>query len=766
MNKNNDAYKGKTKTDEKSDVQNLDTTQPNPLNKFASFNTIFTLSALTRLELETLSYWDTSYKPQNIIARSGGIGDPNAKENASFKVTVGGAVDTGDAPSDKTLDTVRETQAGLDKAMADVRNILNRGFDFYFQSVNIKTLPSASNDRMMTSVTTIDMEIIEPLGLSFIQSIRAAAYNSGFLDHVDAPFLLTIDYRGFDENGESLSTGDSYVRKIPIKFIKVAVNVTGGGSVYTIRAIPTSEFAFVDRLNYTRAQFTVNTEGTLSSFCKDFTKKLNEQTSEEQKGKFFERADQYVVTCDPKLDKEFADKQTQEKILMQDTNNPSTIDQNTQAKSFQKDQSKTPVGQFAKGTGIHAILSQVMKVVDPFSDMDSFYKQWTEKANGDLANQISDLKTPEQREQFLKENEDRFYVNFFKINSSIHHTTGPVDNITKKHTALMHYHIEPYKIHILNFAQPGLSANIKEFLENTRQFMARKRYDYIFTGQNTEVLSLDINYNIAYYASKYKGLQQQQNRTDQPVNNLSNSSVLYSRDGQVEVNLPLMAYPGGGKTTNVGLYGANEAYDSFLDSFSNPGADMVAIDMEIRGDPIYLSANQFNIMEKPKNLEGGVYQNVNASKTKLGTGEAYDVRTQSYNLNLAEPFVMINFKSPVDIDLNTGLYKFDQGDQVVFNGLYRVVTIENKFDGGTFTQQLRLIRLKNQGNKVTKATGEKTNDTYLAGLLDSPIPAEDFTDFLDDGSNGFLDNILNWVKQKIKKAQALSNNNPFGGNGA
>ena len=89
INMSENAYTGNTTNDAKSDVQNLDTTQPNPLNKFASFNTIFTLSALTRAELETLSYWDTSYKPQNIIARSGGIGDPNTKENASFEVSVG-----------------------------------------------------------------------------------------------------------------------------------------------------------------------------------------------------------------------------------------------------------------------------------------------------------------------------------------------------------------------------------------------------------------------------------------------------------------------------------------------------------------------------------------------------------------------------------------------------------------------------------------------------------------------------------------------------
>jgi hypothetical protein len=178
--------------------------------------------------------------------------------------------------------------------------------------------------------------------------------------------------------------------------------------------------------------------------------------------------------------------------------------------------------------------------------------------------------------------------------------------------------------------------------------------------------------------------------------------------------------------------------------------------MEIRGDPVYLSANQFNTMEIPTNPEGGTYENKNSSKTATGY-QAYDDRSKSYNLNLAEPYVLVNFKAPVDIDLNTGLYKFNQGEDVVFNGLYRVVTIENRFVGGTFTQMLQLIRLKNQGDKVTTPSPE--------GVVDLPFGTIDKInlDALYDDVNVFTQSLwqklTGWVKEKF----TFSNQSGVGG---
>ena len=55
--------------------------EPNPLFKFASYNYLFTLSALTEKEIRNQVSLSNS-KPKNIISRSGGIGAGTPEENS------------------------------------------------------------------------------------------------------------------------------------------------------------------------------------------------------------------------------------------------------------------------------------------------------------------------------------------------------------------------------------------------------------------------------------------------------------------------------------------------------------------------------------------------------------------------------------------------------------------------------------------------------------------------------------------------------------
>ena len=68
--------------------------------------------------------------------------------------------------------------------------------------------------------------------------------------------------------------------------------------------------------------------------------------------------------------------------------------------------------------------------------------------------------------------------------------------------------------------------------------------------------------------------------------------------------------------------------------------------------------------------------------------------------------IRLNFRTPIDIKSN-GMYDF--GDSVgvdAFSGLYMVNTLTSSFSGGQFTQELAMIRRKNQ--QLTEvATEEK-----------------------------------------------------------
>ena len=785
-----DAMDGKTVIN-KSTTINTNLTEDNPLNAYASYIPVFTLSALTRDEVQTLKYYKDNYKPQNIIARTGGLGgNSNAVSNNDFRTDRGALTELQKRfhstvrPQDPVrLDDItilpgtQSQQERLLGAIDTAKSILERAFDFFFESVNITTVPSASNDRRLTSVTNIDMTIHEPLGLSLIQVIRGAANNAGFIDHVDAPYLISIDYKGFDDNGKPVVMDSAYQRKIPIKFTKMEIDVTQSGSTYTIKAVPFNEFGLVNRFNYTRQDMFITDQGDLASFCKSLTEKLNDQTALETKKTLYDSdntADHYIVTCDPDLNGKFVELDTIDSYNMLDItqgdidtylNVANDIDQ---ARIDRIKTSKQPRGQIAKGTAIHELLVQAMKAITPYGDWKEFLKQWAVKASGDMSDDLDKLISDEAKAKFVRDNEDKFYVNWFRVQTTIT-LKQEYDKINKMHGKIIHYHIEPYKIHILNFSQPGLHSKFRDFWQQNRKFIARKKYDYIFTGQNTEILDLSIKYNVAYFASRFTALQQEQYSTKEKP---TISSDPYSKEEIVEVDLPHRGSPGVGKTTNVGLYGINEGFDQFLDAFTNPDGDMVQLDMEIRGDPIYISANQFNVMQPPEGAAltspsgPGIYKNKNLSIDNEKT-IAYSERTRSFNLNQGEPFILINFKAPVDINLNTGLYEIGGADQVAFNGLYRVVKIENIFDRGVFKQRLRCIRMKDQGHKVSTPTFQ----TRISDPKFGNVPIEDITTmYVDDYYNGYSDTgdtIIDFFKKKLDKVidvlRNLKNNTPSDG---
>ena len=180
-----------TSTDDKTQPV-VDISEPNQLFEYASYNVLFTLSALGQGELENTKLLMQS-APHDIIARSSGIG-PDANGTTTNVVDEVGL--TGD-PNDKIINSPgnERLKGALEKSQATLAN--NR--DIYFKSVNMNAIPGLNEQRRLTGVTQIKMELIEPAGISLLEKVRGAAFNNGYLDHLDAPFLLTMNFTGFDE---------------------------------------------------------------------------------------------------------------------------------------------------------------------------------------------------------------------------------------------------------------------------------------------------------------------------------------------------------------------------------------------------------------------------------------------------------------------------------------------------------------------------------------------------------------------------------------
>ena len=134
-----------------------------------------------------------------------------------------------------------------------------------------------------------------------------------FLDYADAPFLLTIEWKGWDEHSRPIKTEDSLIRKIPILLSRVEFTVNEGGAVYTIIAVPYNDFALMDRYNKPRsdgnikAKYLTRNQGRGTStedssyWDEQVIALLNDDMEEEKRLGLRKYPDRYEIKFDPEI---------------------------------------------------------------------------------------------------------------------------------------------------------------------------------------------------------------------------------------------------------------------------------------------------------------------------------------------------------------------------------------------------------------------------------------------------------------------------------
>ena len=92
----------------------------------------------------------------------------------------------------------------------------------------------------------------------------------------------------------------------------------------------------------------------------------------------------------------------------------------------------------------------------------------------------------------------------------------------------------------------------------------------------------------------------------------------------------------------------------------------------------------------------------------------------SIAMDTSEVFCSVVFKVPIDINQDTGLYKFESKNSS-FSGIYKIVEVENIFENGNFYQNLRGYRLFDQRVDVeSQSQSRRNNDTRPVSGWESP----------------------------------------------
>ena len=517
--------------------------ETNPLHMAASYNTIFTLSGIRESEIRDHSFLKNA--PHDIIARTGGIGE-------NPKLTSGGDIfaGTGGAKADDKI--VRDAYKDFTGRYQDSISILKRSHDMFIENVNILSTVGPNAERNLANFTKMEFEVHEPYGITLIEKVRAATALNGFQDYQDAPLLLTIEFKGFDDNGRPLGFKrkggtDGLVRKIPILIARVDFDVNEGGAKYNVVAVPYTDLGFDDRFKFPRTQLPIASNNAIT-WTRTVQQQLDTQMQQEIDEKKREFKDEYVFKIDPEVAKA-----GQTYVSPADSvYTSSTVAQHDEIVSPDDEFNQSSAKQFQSYANADSFTALTKFFEDAvrqsfgyISLVQNFWEGYLRSLRDSDNNLIypdvdaadpDSIKKVLRSEKFANEIAKKPFIPWFKIKTTVQTDTSRFDNITKMHPKKIIYRAVPYKVHVLKLIGAGMS------LKTDWSKYVRKEYNYLYTGDNVDVQGLRINYKTAYYM---RNVREAKDTTEQGIVESLTQTILeaFGRERDPEPTLPLRQYP-------------------------------------------------------------------------------------------------------------------------------------------------------------------------------------------------------------------------------
>lgn len=604
--------------------------------------------------------------------------------------------------------------------------------DYFIDNIDIdsKIAPAAGNGG--STNTAIEFTITEPYGMTLLNGLVMACRDAGGFNYTDQPYLLKMSFKGFDSNGVIIESGSpETTRYIPIKITKFTFGATEAGTTYQVTAVPYHDMGLENtkatiktdiRIDAgTVGSFLHNSIQTVSTFSvpgeqkdlSDFASKalpvitqkidivngglagyFNLIEAEHVKQGTKQHADVYNFKAHPDISSAM--------IIMQDVVEIRKI-------KNENDPRKKALGQFQQnfeynettqhfsiraGTNILQVLHSIIKTCSY------------------LTNQVkADNLQKVPNKQFSKyEDNESTPINFYRI--------VPVVKLLEKWDTKRNvfareitFVIKKYNMYGKDYENFG-QAPVQEVV---------KDYNYLYTGQNNDILNFDIQFNSAYYQKNLYQIAEKAktSTTDkaffQPSDFYSGNLALtdanalsviapYARQSSIET----------GSSKGISDPRSNPRamiVDNFMQDVFKTGADLMEISLEIIGDPAFIHQHDMRTVALMTS-EAGLYFEADRSLNP----------DREWHLSLS-------FKNPVDINTETGLYSGFGHDEdglaevtaPTMNGIYKAVEVTSKFAGGKFTQSIKAIR--ERGKQITDfvEASEATKSTDLRKIINKKV---------------------------------------------
>jgi hypothetical protein len=661
---------------------------PNPLEQFASYTPLWTLACLTPEQYnDPRTYRNSPADLKHIVMSSGGRYDGQRVQTASGTP------------------------------------------EFFINNFTMKAVVGANKKSGNSNAFKFEWTIYEPYSMGLLlQSLQVAARNAGYTNYLNnTPFVLRLDFQGYDELGVPYTSVKPKFFTLCITNAKFEVNE--GGSTYKMEGVPFNHKGFSDLVNlaFNDVKLTLGEAGTVEellsgSINESLQKVLNDIEQRLKDDKAVGEKDVYEIVF-PTSSSDFTSVTAPANTKTATVNpnaSPKTVITGTNVEvqkdfdineiggsSLGFDQSKGGTFVMRKNDQRDEKTGQINRdkmVIDPGKRVFQFAQGQSLTAimnqiilSSDYAAKAIDpkYKTPEG------------FVKWFRLDVQIE--LLKFDAVTGDYARKYTFRVVPYFVHETIFSNPN-SAPIgyAELQKNIS-----KGYNYIYTGQNVDVLKFDIQINNLFYTGITPSKPSDSGTAADPnigggtapqVNKKAKTGQGPAAGAQLasggrarlarSPELIEQSLKGGASQTDT----EQQVAKAFHEAFLNNGSELVTVNLEILGDPYWIvDSGISNYFSAPSDS--------NPALTEDGT----------MNYESGDVYIYLTFRTPTDINEITGLYEFATGNTISpFSGIYRVSACESLFADGTFKQKLTCLRMPGQ------AADYKDNPPEL--LADPNIP--------------------------------------------
>lgn len=706
---------------------NLNGIVPNPLGNFASINHLWTMAVLTPKQFNNPNLY------RNAVGLSFANQSYDVSSTVDVETTIMGQKTTfKDTRTASLQSSIVFSSAG--RGDAERVNTRYGKPEYFVDNFQMTSIIAATPRTGNQNAINFTFDVMEPFSMGlFLQSLQNAAIKAGYSNYLDSPFLLKLDIIGFDENSKIKKTIKP--KFFILKLKKVTFSVDETGSKYAVEAYPYNHQGFSDTVDTAFTDINIGiTTGTapmpqeekgtvrdlLATGVNSLVALLNKNEESAVKQGRYKIKDRYEIHFPEISSQRFTD-QNESGIgnfdpgATFDPSNPNPksvggteVDATTSQNIGNNPIAKSKFGFDAKSGGNFPFKTDKDVVDEETGRVNRGIMQIDEAARSfhftqkqkltDIITQVI-LSSTWAKEATQKATKADGMIDWFKIDTQIEFLDydDTIGDFAKKYV----YRVVPFKVHSSVFGNPNAIPPGYDILEKN----IVKKYEYIYSGQNTEILSFNIDINYLFYSganpqseSKTKNEQNKDNKgpvgdneTEVEIEKGNNSTAQAANLGKSKVkkNPDLFnVLRGGSGDVDV----EQKIAQSFQDAFINvTSADLVKINFTVMGDTYYL-------------IDSGLsnYFAAESGSSNLLTEDG------TMNYEGQDVYIYITFRTPADINQRTGGFEFNDGVSP-FSGIYRVIKVISKFEGGTFKQELQCIRMQAQptdfdGKKLTTST--------------------------------------------------------------